>query len=157
MLGMGREVALTQQHPAGVLGTRRPRATLSGAQQPPGNAARLGILKHVGWGLFVYDLGIGNFILQLHWVYRSPEGARRGRIIAGHCSQQEGGSFCGPQSSPTYDPSAQILPLYCVVGKCDSPSPHLHPQVPWKSFKYQLEVAEGRIDTSKTWGLTFKG
>lgn len=113
--------ATRQKQPVGLPGTRGHRTSFSGAEQPPGKAAPLGILAYVGWALGVSDSGVGhrgNAVFQLHWAYPQPRGARKGGSTAGHCGLQAGSSFCCQKV--VFPPLGRVPYLHCTMGKCDS-------------------------------------
>lgn len=86
--------------------TWSPWASFSGAEQPPGKAARLGILKCVSWGLAVYDLGTGG---DGKFCSPAPLGISvaqwepgRGELQQDIAVGGEGSSYCCPKSSTSY-------------------------------------------------------
>lgn len=138
----------TQQSLQGDRHTRTPGIFLRNRRITTRQAARLGILKYVGCGLGVW------FVNGTQKKFCSPDpqgypqswGARKGRIPAGHCGLQEG----------TFHTQSRLYYFTVMWANVSLWAPAPPPSI-LTSFKYQLWVAEDRVDISRVWDLSYTG
>ena len=114
--GMGQEVTHTVGSCRGT-GTWEALGILLRRRTAARKSCRLSILKHVGWGLDVYDLGTGdrrNPAFRLHWVLHSPGGSQEGNNYSRTFAVSRKTCFFFLQKvvHPTLSPDSTI-PLCC--------------------------------------------